>query len=82
MVSESELKSIGPRSFPGREEYEFAFKFQCCKTLLKNQCGERDLMFLFWSALIVGGRWVRLGSWERWKGGKVGKVRKVGGWGS
>ena len=39
-------------------------------------------MFLFWSALIVGGSWVRLGSWERWKGGKFGKVKKVGGWGS
>ena len=47
-------------------------------------------MLLFWSALIVDGRVVRLGRWERWESGeieKVGKERwevglvgKIGGW--
>ena len=32
---------------------------------------------LFWSALIVGGRVVRLEGLKRWEGGEVGKV---GGW--
>ena len=32
--------------------------------------------FLFWIALILGGR---LGRWEMWEGGEVGNVRKVEG---
>ena len=36
-------------------------------------------MLLFWSSLIVDGDVVRLGRWERWNIGLVGKVgRKVG----
>ena len=31
-------------------------------------------MLLFWSALIVYVRVVRLGTWERWEDGEVGKV--------
>ena len=54
MVSKSELKSIGPRSFPGRGEYEFTFQFWYYEPSLKNQSGDR-----FWSALIVDGRLVR-----------------------
>ena len=37
MVSKSELKSIGPRSFPGRGEYEFTFQFWYYEPSLKNQ---------------------------------------------
>ena len=35
-------------------------------------------MLLFWSALIVDGRVVRLGRWERWEIGVVGKEWWVG----
>ena len=48
---------------------------------------KKSLMLLFWSTLIVGGRVVRLGGLEIWKGDEVGKweggevdnVKKVGG---
>ena len=43
---------------------------------MKNQCGERESLLLFLSALIVGRRVVRLQGLERWEGGEVGK----GGW--
>ena len=57
MVSKLELKSSGPRLFPGREEYGFAFQSQYCKPPLKNQCGEREDL--------------RPGGWEGGKGGRV-----------
>ena len=41
--------------------------------------GERRPVFIL-GALIVGERVVRLGRWERWEGGEVRRVRKVGGW--
>ena len=49
---------------------------------------KKSLMLLFWSTLIVGGRVVRLGGLEIWKGDEVGKweggevdnVKKVRGW--
>ena len=31
MLSKSDLKSSGLRSFPGRGEYEFAFQFWYCE---------------------------------------------------
>ena len=65
-------------SFPRKGECEVAFQFCYCEPPLKNQCGEREiLMLLFWSALIVGGRVVRLVELERWECGETGKV---GGW--
>ena len=36
-------------------------------------------MLLFWSALIVGTRVVRLGGLERWEGDEVGNAGKVRG---
>ena len=44
--------------------------------LLKTE----GLMLLFWSALIVDVRMVRLGRWERWEGGEVGKGGTVLAW--
>ena len=81
MVSKLQLKSSVLRLLPGKGEYEFAFQFWYYEPSLKNQCGDRKgLMLLFWSALIVDGRVVRLGRWERWESGEIEKVGKVGGW--
>ena len=43
MVNKPELKSSGPRSAPGKGEYEFSSDI-------------KNLPLLFWSALIVDGR--------------------------
>ena len=48
------------------------FNSDIVNLLLKTNVGTKGLMLLFWSALIVDGRAVRLG---RWEGGRVGKVR-------
>ena len=84
MVSKSELKSSGPRSFPVRGEYEFAFQFIYSEVPLKKP--REGLLMLF----IADGRlkcfncgWrgvISLGRWERWEGGEFRKVGKVGGW--
>ena len=45
-------------------EYELALKFGYCESSVKKMWAETEgLMFLFWSALFVGGRVVR---WEGW----------------
>ena len=37
MLSKSDLKSSGLRSFPGRGEYEFAFQFWYCEPSVENK---------------------------------------------
>ena len=58
-------------SIPGGENMNLLFNSDIKNLLLKTE----GLMLLFWSALIVDVRMVRLG---RWEGGEVGKVGKVG----
>ena len=84
MVSKSELKSSGPRSFPVRGEYEFAFQFIYSEGPLKKP---REGLLMLFSAdgrlkcFNCGWRGVMsLGRWERWEGGEFRKVGKVGGW--
>ena len=48
------------------------FNSDIVNLLLKTNAGTKGLMLLFWSALIVDGKVVRLG---RWEGSGVGKVR-------
>ena len=59
MISKSKYKSSSRRSFPGSGEYEFAFKSDIVKLLLKTNGGRdrRPIFCVVWSALIVGG-WV------------------------
>ena len=55
MVSKSEFKSSGWRSFSGRQEYEFAFQFCYCEPSVKKNNEGREVVV--WSALIVGWWW-------------------------
>ena len=47
MISKSELKSSGGRSFGEKEEYEFAFQFWHCEPSVKNQWGKRQKTFFY-----------------------------------
>ena len=67
VVNTSEFQTSRSRSLPGRGEYDFLFNVDIVNLLLKKQWGERQkanfLIFVVWSALILGG-WV-LVAWGR-----------------
>ena len=68
MVSKSQLKCSG-HCFPVGESMNFLFNSDIVSLLIKTNMERESLMLLFWGALIVGERVVRLrrcGKWGGW----------------
>ena len=57
MVSKSEFIFSDPRSFRSRRENDLCLNSDIVKLLLKTSgWKKRSIFFLFWSALVIGGR--------------------------
>ena len=67
MVSKSKFQYSDPRSFPARENMDLLFNSDIVNLLLKGNGGSgrrpHFVIFVVWSALIVGG-WVVV-AWSR-----------------